>query len=869
MNILLRRGVLTSIMLISCSLLYAQKSPIEKADYRMAERFSPNKMKSLVFSLGVTPRWLKSGDKFWYNYKTTEGTSYYIVDLNRGSKKPLFDNHKFATQLTLITQDPYDLKHIPNISPEFIDGDRAFRFDIKSSRLESVEEMEFRLSQDKLAKGTVEDKEEDSEKGEDGDESKKSKKSKDKPKIKVFHLEYNLDTETLSEVKDWKKEVKDLDWANISPDRATVLFARDYNLFWMDSVNYQKALKDSKDSTIVEHQITTEGVKNYSYGGGYSPDSNESIKVIEKEMKKRRSAWVVWSQDSKRFALTRSDNRNMKDLWVIDVLKEPRPKLETYKYQMPGEQDSTEVELIVFDNETKEQTNISVGKYKNQGISICQKELTNKDKLEKYTAAEWLSSSSDKLYFTRGSRDLKRFDICCANLSSGEVTTIIEEKQNTYIDSRPPILLNGESELIHWSERDGWGHFYLYSIDGTLKRQITSGPWKSDEKSVRLDESSRTLLFTAQGRECGENPYYTHFYSVSLDGGDVKLLNSGNFTHSSTVSDSFKYFVNTYSRVDSAPISEVRDITGKVVIPLEVADLSNLFAAGYKFPKPFKAKAADGVTDIYGVMYTPFKMDSTKMYPLLEYVYPGPQSEAFYTAFSPRMDRTDRISQLGFVVISLGNRGGSPNRSQWYHTYGYGDLRDYGLADKKYVAEQMADRYDFIDIDKVGISGHSGGGFMSTAALCQYPDFFKVAVSSAGNHENNIYNRWWSERHHGVTEEINAKGDTTFVYNIERNSQLAKNLKGNLLLVTGDIDNNVHPGNTLRMANALIKANKRFDIFIMTGQRHGFGGHGDYFFWRKADYFCKHLIGDSSISTDIFEMNREHKTTASKKHAVD
>jgi dipeptidyl aminopeptidase/acylaminoacyl peptidase len=219
------------------------------------------------------------------------------------------------------------------------------------------------------------------------------------------------------------------------------------------------------------------------------------------------------------------------------------------------------------------------------------------------------------------------------------------------------------------------------------------------------------------------------------------------------------------------------------------------------------------------------------------------------------MNRTDRLAQLGFIVVTIGNRGGHPARSKWYHNYGYGNLRDYGLADKKYAAEQLADRYDFIDINKVGIFGHSGGGFMSTAAMLVYPDFFKVAVSSSGNHENNIYNRWWSEKHHGVKEELNDKGETIFKYAIDKNPDLAKNLKGKLLITTGDIDNNVHPAATIRMAKALIDANKRFDYFVFPGQRHGYGKMTEYFFWLKADYFSQHLLGNSDTSTDIKEMN--------------
>ena len=194
------------------------------------------------------------------------------------------------------------------------------------------------------------------------------------------------------------------------------------------------------------------------------------------------------------------------------------------------------------------------------------------------------------------------------------------------------------------------------------------------------------------------------------------------------------------------------------------------------------------------------------------------------------------------------------SRSKWYHNFGYGNLRDYGLEDQKYAIEQLASRHSFIDASRVGIHGHSGGGFMSTAAILQYPHFFNVAVSCSGNHENNIYNRWWSEKHHGVLEEITAKGDTTFKYDIDTNSELARNLLGRLLLIHGDIDNNVHPGNTLRVANALIRANKRFDMLILPGQRHGFGDMTEYFFWRMADYFSRYLLGDCENSVDIPQM---------------
>ena len=315
--------------------------------------------------------------------------------------------------------------------------------------------------------------------------------------------------------------------------------------------------------------------------------------------------------------------------------------------------------------------------------------------------------------------------------------------------------------------------------------------------------------------------------------------------------DDARFVVDNYSRVNTVPCAILLDTNGNKVMDIQESDFSQLFAAGYKFPEIFKVKAADGVTDLYGVMYKPFNFDSTKVYPIVDYVYPGPQVEGVYYPFTRMSPRTDRLAQAGFIVISVGQRGGHPSRSKWYHNYGYGNMRDYPLADHKYAIEQLAQRHHFIDIDKVGIHGHSGGGFMSTAAMCQYPDFFKVAVSCAGNHDNNIYNRWWSETHHGVKEVVSEKGDTTFVYKIAANPEIAKQLKGNLLLIHGDIDNNVHPGNTLRVVDALIRAGKRFDMLILPQQRHGFGDMNEYFYWKLVDYFSEHLKGRSEKSVDI------------------
>lgn len=421
---------------------------------------------------------------------------------------------------------------------------------------------------------------------------------------------------------------------------------------------------------------------------------------------------------------------------------------------------------------------------------------------------------------------------------------------NTYQETRPIHVFNGGKEFIQWSERDGWAHLYLYDEKGNLKNRITKGPWHV-EKVLKVDEASRTIYFLANGREEGENPYYEHLYRVNADGSGLKLLTKGDFFHQVAVDDEARFMVDNFSRVNTIPCADLIDRNGRKVMTIQESDFSQLMAAGYQFPELFKVKAADGVTDLYGVMYKPFNFDSTKVYPIIDYVYPGPQVEAVYYPFTRMSVRTDRLAQAGFIVISVGQRGGHPSRSKWYHNYGYGNLRDYPLADHKAAVEQLAARYKFIDINRVGIHGHSGGGFMSTAAICQYPDFYKAAVSCAGNHDNRIYNRWWSETHHGVKEVVSAKGDTTFAYRIATNPSIVRQLKGHLMLVHGDIDNNVHPANTIRVVDALIRANKRFEMLFLPGQRHGFGNMDEYFYWRMVDFFSEHLKGQKESSVDI------------------
>jgi len=805
----------------------AQNTPVTKANYQLAARFSPKKLEKLIFTTSVDPHWLKKTDRFWYMYETTEGKKWYIVDPVKAEKKLLFDNADLAAKITRIVKDPFDAQHLGLDSMRFIKDENWIQFEVKSTQ-------EIEKKDSTAKKGTPPVKEK-----------------------KVFYFEYNLTTGELAELNDFKKPKRKPNWASISPDGNTIVFGRNYNLFWMDKANYEKAIKNEDDSTIIDHALTQDGIENYSYHSEGNLQGNGDSNVDkEKSKNKRKSVFVFWSPDSKHFTLERTDNRKVKDLWVINSLADPRPTLETYKYWMPGEKDAPVDHTYLFDitNQTGKELQLSL--FKDQGIALWSDPGKINTRDDDYRANKWLGTN-EKFYFTRTSRDLKKVDVCVADVATGTVKPLIEERFNTYIETRRLGLINDGKEFIQWSERDGWAHLYLYDENGKLKNQITSGTFHV-ENILGIDDAKRVVYFSANGREQGEDPYYLHAYRVNFDGSGLKLLNPGEFEHAMAMNDGKSYFVDNYSRVNTVPKSALYAADGRKLLDLETADLNSLFAAGYKFPQIFKVKADDGITDIYGVFYKPFDFDSTKKYPVIEYVYPGPQTEAVNKAFGRSMDRTERLAQLGFVVVTMGNRGGHPSRSKWYHNYGYGNLRDYGLADKKATAEQLADRYPFIDINRVGIHGHSGGGFMSTAAMLVYPDFFKVAVSSSGNHDNSVYNRWWSEQHHGVKEVIGDKGDTSFLYSIEKNQDLVKNLKGHLMLSTGDIDNNVHPANTTRVVNALIKANKRFDLVILPGQRHGYGDMVEYFFWRMADYFTNYLMGDKSDrSVDMEEINRE------------
>ena len=839
----MKKTLTLALALLAALTCFGQNTP--KPNYELAERFSEKKLGEAVFSYTLNPNWFKNSDKFWYEWKTSEGTQYYIVDPAAKTKNAVFDMEKLAMQLTEIVKDPYDALHIP-IQNLTLKDDARFEFEIVSTEKAPKKPKSEVSDSSRKDKAAMDPQRRMRRGGDDEDEDDGTSVGGKK----LYRFSYDIATHKLTDISGPKKKDGYPEWGTLSPDSTKVVYMKNYNLWIMDSVNFMKLVRNKKDSTVVEKQITKDGIQYDSYY--YSEYGEDSMT----DSTERFGAQISWSPDSKRFVVIKEDSRQIKDLWCINSLSMPRPTLMKFKYQMPGEP-SPKVDIYLFNvSDTANMTSklIKTAAFKDQVLEICRPQMSQKDAYGRMYVSKWLGDNA-KFYITRTSRDLHRVDLCRVDVDSDSAVVVIPERMNTYVETRSPLLVRNGSQIVWWSERNGWGNLYLYSTNGNLVRNLTEGAYHVED-ALRADEKAGRLFFEACGVNKGEDPYYQHLYSVSLDGGAISQVDKGEYFAASDCPDDARYFVTNYSRVDCTPAVALYSGLGTKVMDLETADFSRLFAMGYKFPTRFKVKAADGITDLYGVMYKPFDFDSTKCYPILDYVYPGPQVEATNISWVKGMTRVDRLAQIGFIVITVGNRGGHPNRSKWYHNYGYGNLRDYGLEDQKYAVQQLAAQHSWIDINKVGIHGHSGGGFMSTAAILTYPDFFKCAVSCSGNHDNSIYNRWWSEQHHGIEEVVSDKGDTTFNYSIKTNQELAKNLKGSLLLVTGDIDDNVNPANTIRVVNALIRANKRFEMLVLPGQHHGYSDMNEYFFWRLADFYSENLLGTSHRhEADIEEMN--------------
>jgi dipeptidyl aminopeptidase/acylaminoacyl peptidase len=450
---------------------------------------------------------------------------------------------------------------------------------------------------------------------------------------------------------------------------------------------------------------------------------------------------------------------------------------------------------------------------------------------------DWNDDAS-KLAFVSTSRDHKQEKFRIADATTGAVREVFEETVPTQYESGWGGInwkyLAKSNEIIWFSERDNWGHLYLYdAATGKVKNQITKGDWVVTQL-VKVDEKKRELYFIADGLD-SENPYFSHFYKIGFDGKHLTALTPESGNHQLSLSPSEGYFIDSYSKPDVPPVTVLRDLNGKLITTLEKEDVSRLTATGWRAPIPFSVKAHDGKTDIYGLLFTPANVDPNKKDPIIDYIYPGPQGGSIGSwSFAASRGDNQALTELGFVVVAIEGTS-NPLRSKSFHDMSYGNMAENTLPDQIAGIRQLAEKYTYIDTTRVGIWGHSGGGFATAAAMFRYPDFFKVGISESGNHDNRNYEDDWGERYDGLAENSN--------YDAQANENYAKNLKGKLMLAHGLMDDNVPPENTLLVIEALEKANKDYDLVVFPNSAHGYGSYSTYMMRRRWDYFVKNLLG--------------------------
>jgi len=599
----------------------------------------------------------------------------------------------------------------------------------------------------------------------------------------------------------------------ISPDRTKEVFIKDWNL-WVRDIATKK-----------ETQLTTDGVKDF----GYATD-NAGWKHSDR-------AIVLWSPDSKKVATFQQDQRHINDMYLVST-NVGAPRLESWKYPLPQDKEIIKIHRVVLDVDSGKMVRFKMQPDDRRG-TLCDDIACE----GMFGDNEW-SPDAKTLAFVSTPRDHKSAKLRIANVETGDVRDVFEERVATQYESGQGETnwryLPATNEAIWYSERDDWGHLYLYDLaTGRVKNQITKGNWVVTRVN-KVDIPNRVIYFEANGREDGRDPYFSHFYRVNLDGTGLTLLTPEDGNHQVSWSPDGKYFVDNFSKIDTPFVSVLRDASGKLIVELERQDVSRLRAAGWKPATPIKVKSRDGKWDLYGLMFTPTNLDRNKKYPVVNYIYPGPQGGGVGgRGFSASRSDHQALAELGFVVVIIDGTC-NPDRSKTFHDLCYGNMADNTLEDQIAGIRELAKTHTYMDLNRVGIWGHSGGGFATAAALFRFPDFYKVGISESGNHDNRNYEDDWGERYIGLLKSVEEGTDN---YEMQANQIYAKDLKGKLLLAHGNMDDNVPPYNTWLVVDALNKANKDYDLVIFPNARHGYGADSYYMMRRRWDYFVKHLLG--------------------------
>ncbi len=611
----------------------------------------------------------------------------------------------------------------------------------------------------------------------------------------------------------------------ISPDGLWAAYVEDYNI-------YVKSLETGE-----KRQLTTNGELHNAYG---TRAESNLFYISNMRAGKKVPPVALWSHDSRRLVTHRLDERGVEPFHLLQNAPPDgsvRPVLYTFLYPLPGDEVVPLASLVILDVEKGEQIEVDY-----------EPQTDTRGPLPIEIKEVWWSEDSASINYIFRERGDKALRLLKVNPETGSVRVILEERGPTHVEpnltssfmgSLPNVRVLENGEVIWFSQKNGWGHLYLHDGEtGAEKNRITDGVMVVRDL-LHVDEEKRRIYVTACGGENGRDPYYRHLYRMNFDGSDLILLTPEDADHEVKFSPDGRHFVDTSSRVDSPPVTVLRDCDGKQILMLEDADLELLEVMGWKGLERFKVKACDGVTNLYGVIYKPTRFNTEEKYPIIDSIYPGPQTIRAPKSFpltpmaASGFWEPQALAELGFIVITVDGPGTS-YRSKAFQDMSYGRLGDGGgISDHIHVIRQLTATRPYMDISRVGVYGHSGGGNASTRAFLMFPDFYKVAVSSAGNHDQRGYHAGWGEKYQGMLDEDN--------YVNQINALLAGNLKGKLLLIHGELDDNVHPALTMQVVNALIKANKDFDMLIMPNMNHSLGNN-PYFIRKKWDYFVEHLL---------------------------
>ncbi len=787
-----------------------QSGVVTEQDYRRAEALLNRNVQAKVLYSDIRPQWLDD-DRFWYRVRTGEGFRFYLVNPETAERDDAFDHDELAESLEEALGRNIRASDLPFSTFRYVKGESAIRFVIDGDRWECD------LDQYQCVDPDL----------------------PDRPPNSL-----------------------------LSPDRRWAAYIRDHNLWVRD-------MENGDDIALTEG-----GEQHYGFATNSQGWFRSDRPVLN------------WSPDSRKIATYRLDERDVAEMHLLETA-EGRPVHESWPYALPGDDKVPMHERVVLDVENRTKVWLDIEPSHQRTSNCC-----GLERGDRWADIDWRDDASE-LAFVTTSRDYREVNLYIADTETGSVRHVYREKEEPFFESNLTSrgvpnwrVLFDRKTFLWFSRRDEWGHLYYHRLDdaGRIGR-ITSGEWNVVDL-LHVDEQMGTVFFTAVGKEPERDPYRTHFYKTELpdgnnadspnednaellDGNSVPvdnsrtgdtpsidnrtgdtssdgttgrhyaiseplLLTAEDANHEISVSPSGRFFVDEYSGFRSPSVTMLRSSDGSDVMPLEEADITPLEETAWTMPEPFVVKARAGETDLYGLIYKPSDFDSTKSYPVVVNLYPGPQIGSVGTrSFTPvRRGQTHALAELGFIVVQM-DALGTPLRSRSFHTHWYGDMSDNGLEDQIAGIRQLGERHDWLDSDRAGIYGHSGGGYATASALLRFPGVFKAGVASAGNMDNRGYTFYWGEKYQGLRNVEEVEGEDP--YKSQAIWKKAGQLEDHLLLSYGTMDNNVHPNMTLLLVNELIRENKDFDLLVMPNRNHGYANES-YHVRRTWDYFVRHLL---------------------------